>query len=274
MIAKSVTLETDAIIFDLEDAVNIDQKEQARKNVCDVLKEIRDGNLHVKQKIIVRVNALDSSFALDDLIQVCIHKPDLIIIPKAEEKAIITVDMILTMLEIQYGLPEKQIDIIALVETARGVETVYDIISSSMRVKAVQFGAEDFTKDMEIVRTPESDEIQYARNRLAIACKALGIGCIDTPYVDFKNINSCVKDTLYVKSIGMTGRCVIHPSLIELTNCIFSPSLQEIEEADRIVTAYAKAVQEGKGAVALDGKMIDLPVVQRAKKLLEKAQNI
>jgi len=274
MLEKSLTVESDAVIYDLEDAVSLDQKESARLKVCTQLKDIRSGKHVVNMEIIVRINPLDSIYALDDLIQICPHGPDAVIIPKATVKSIIAADVIITMLESRYDLPERGIKVIALVETAMGVETVSDIINASSRLTAVQFGAEDYTKDMEIARSSESDEIVYSRNRLAVACRAYGVDCIDTPYLDYKNTNGCIKDTQYAKSVGMTGRCVIHPSLIEPTNLIFSPSPSEINEAEMIIAAYNEASEKGLGAVAFYGKMIDLPIMHRAKRLLEKAEDL
>ena len=271
MICKALTLKADAIIFDLEDAVRLDQKEKARTNICKLFKEICGESRPLHSEIIVRINAFDSAFALEDICQIGRYMPNTILIPKADKRKIVAADIILSMLELQYGFPKQSLKMIILVETAEGVETIYEMIQSSERITGVQFGAEDFTRDMEIVRTSKGEELIYSRNRLAIACHACKIDCIDTPYTDFKDIDGCVRDTQFAKSIGMTGRCVIHPSLIELTNGIFSPSLQEIADAERIVSAFDEAAKNGFGAVALDGKMIDLPVVQRAKKRLEKA---
>jgi len=272
MLAKSLTVESDAVIYDLEDSVSPGQKQQARINVCQLLKEIRTGKQCTQMEVIVRINPFDSSFALEDLLQVCLHKPDAVIITKATAQIISAADAIITMIELCNNLPKQNIEIIALVETALGVETVSDIIGSSARLTAVQFGAEDFTRDMEIARTSTSNEIIYSRNRLAVACRAYGIGCIDTPYLDFNDFDGYEVDTRYAKSIGMTGRCVIHPALIERTNRIFSPTPQEVVEAKQIVAAFDEAIAKGLGAASFNGKMIDLPIMQRAKKLLEKAE--
>ena len=218
----------------------------------------------------MRINPLDTMYALDDLMAVCQYQPDAIVVPKATKEVIIAADIILNILELRFGLLPQSVGMVALVETALGVDSISAIAGASPRLIAVQFGAEDYTKDMEIVRSVASGEIVHSRNRLAIACRAYGIDCIDTPYLDFKDSEGYIRDTEYVKAIGMTGRCLIHPSLIESTNRIFSPSSDEIEEANEIVTAYQEAVEKGMGAVALNGKMIDLPVYQRALGILEK----
>lgn len=259
----------DGIIFDLEDAVSPAEKDNARELVCRILKEIRAGE--EKREILVRINPVDTKYAMDDIAAVAQFCPDTIIVTKATQEAVITFSNMLLMAEKKYGLAENSIGIIPLIESAQGVEEIYDIIRASARITGAQFGGEDFTKDMEIARTDLSEELRYSRNRMAVACKAARVDCIDTPYVNFKDVEGCEKDTCYVKSIGMTGRTMIHPALTELTNRIFSVTEEELAYARQVVAVYEEAIEQAKGAVALNGKMIDLPVYERAKKTLERA---
>ena len=270
MLEKARTFyESDGIIFDLEDSVSPNEKNNARNLVSDALKHL-PGDAGTRE-IIVRLNSLSSPFAFDDFAAICPLKPAALIITKASQESLIAADQLVTMLENKHSLPSGEIRLIPLIESAHGIEDISAILRTSPRITAAQFGAEDFTKDMEIERTRESGEIAYARNRLAVACRAAGVDCIDTPYVDFHDLEGCERDTRHAKSIGMTGRTVIHPSLVKLTNCIFSPSPEEIAHAERVVQAFADAENKGLGAIALDGKMIDPPVVERAKNILLKA---
>ena len=259
----------DGIIFDLEDAVSPAEKDHARELVCSILKEVRAGE--ETREILVRINPVDTKYALDDIVAVAQFCPDTLIVTKATKEAVITVSNMLVMAEKKYGLKENTIGIVPLIESAQGVEEIYDIVRASVRVTGAQFGGEDFTKDMEIARTDASEEIRYSRNRMAVACKAARVDCLDTPYVNFKDTEGYEKDTRYVKSIGMTGRTMIHPALTELTNRIFSVSEEELAYARQVVAAYEEAIAQAKGAIALNGKMIDLPVYERAKKMLERA---
>ena len=266
--AKSLT-NADAVILDLEDSVASASKETAREMACGLLKEKHPND---GREWIVRINGLDSVWAFDDLSAVMYNVPDAIIVPKATWVTIVHVDGILSMLERKHMLPTNKTPVLPLIETALGIMELDKILAIGNRITGIIFGAEDYTRDMEISRTDSGSEIAWCRNRLAVACKAAGVDCIDTPYANFKDTDGYKSDTYYAKSIGMTGRTLIHPSQIDITNQIFTPSENEITYAKRIVAAFHDANSEGAGAVALDGNMIDLPVYDRAKRLLDKIQ--
>lgn len=272
MLHKSTEIEVDGIIYDLEDSVSPSEKAFARNNVIEKIKTIREEE--IKTEIIVRINSFSTPYAFDDLVGVCQYSPDAVIITKATSERIIAADYILLMLEMKYGLVDKTIKIIPLIETPQGIEEISRIITSSNRIVAAQFGAEDFTTEMGIARRSDNIEISYCRNRMAIACKACRIDCIDTPYTDYKDIEGCEIDTMYAKSIGMTGKAIIHPCLIEITREVFSHSEREIAEAKGILSAYELALKVGSGAASLNNKMIDAPIAERARKIIEKSTNI
>lgn len=270
MVAKSAQIDVDAIIFDLEDSVSLSEKDSARESVAAHLKATRETATPVE--IIVRINALPTRFAFDDLVSVCQYRPDAIIVPKATVENIGAVDEMICMLEDKHGFDANCIKLIPLLETAAGIEDVGRIVAASKRIVGAQFGAEDFTKEMGIPRRTDSMEIAYARNRMAVACKARAIDCIDTPYTQYTDVVGCEADTKYAKAIGMTGRTLIHPSLIDITRRIFTPTAEEVQEAKEIVLAYEQGIREGKGAFALRGKMIDAPIAERARQVLAKAR--
>lgn len=269
MVTKSTRIEVDALIYDLEDSVSLGEKDGARELVTEQLRAIREEASSTE--IIVRMNVLSTKYAFDDLVEVCRYSPDAIIVPKAASDNISAVDQMLSMLEDKYGLEKNSIKLIPLLETASGVEDVGNIVAASARVVAAQFGAEDFTKEMGIARRADNMEIVYARNKISVACKARNVECVDTPYTEFTDIAGCEADTRYAKSIGMTGRAIIHPALIEITRSIFTPTEQEIAQAKEIVFAYEQGLREGKGAFSLNGKMIDAPIADRARQVLAKA---
>lgn len=256
----------DSILFDLEDSVAPESKGTARTQTADAIRNIapREGG----KEIAVRVNPPASPFCMDDLLAMVPLRPDTLILPKASVRDVICMDGLLSTLELKHGLPAGGIGLVPLVETAGGVMDVAGIIRASRRVSGVALGGEDLTSDLEIKRTDSGAELQWSRNYLAMACRAASVDCIDTPYGNFKDVMGFEADTAYAKSIGMTGRSLIHPSQIEAANKLFSPTQEEVAYAVRVVAAYEEALGNRVGAIALDGKMIDVPVYERAKKLL------
>ena len=264
---KAATLtEVDSILFDLEDSVAPESKGAARHQTADAIRSSapREGG----KEIAVRVNPPASPFYVDDLLAMVPLRPETLILPKASARDVICMDGLLSSLELRHGLPVGGIGLIPLVETAEGVMDIVGIIRASGRVSGVALGGEDLTSDLEIKRTDAGEELRWSRNCLAMACRAASVDCIDTPYGNFKDTAGFEVDTAYAKSIGMTGRSLIHPSQIEAANKLFSPTMEEAEYAARVVAAYEEALNNRLGAIALDGKMIDVPIYERAKKLL------
>lgn len=267
MLEKAKGIDADAIILDLEDAVSISEKDNARANVANYISELKSPN----KEIIVRINSMDSIWGFKDILQISKEKPDSVIVPKANRKSLITAGMMLLAAEKEFDLKPLSIGIIPLFETAEAIADAYKILAVSSRINGVQLGAEDLTKELEIVRTAEGHEIYFARNQIAMAARARGIDIIDTPYIEIKDLEGLRRDTENAKSIGFTGKVCIHPSHIETINSVFSPTETEIIQAKNIVKAFEDAVSEGKGACMYNNKMIDAPIAERAKKIIEKA---
>ncbi len=264
MVKKAYSLPCDAVIFDLEDAVSPLNKKMARDMLAEKLRESKPKNLFI------RINSVETGYFNKDL-QVAISLGvDGIIIPKSNADAIRRAEKEMVRIEQEERKPE--IKIIPLIETAFGVQYLAETLSASSRIIAAQFGAEDLTKDLGIARTREGNEIWYARNRFVYACRSLGKGAIDTPCTDIKDLDALRSDTLLAKKIGMTAKTCIHPSHIEIINSIFSPSKDEICAAKRIVAHAQLDENRGKGAFAVDGKMVDAPVLERAENILCKAK--
>lgn len=270
MLQNAAILGADSIILDLEDAVSIPEKDSARILVREAIKNVDYSNVEV----VVRVNPLDNEFGAIDVDTIARVKPDTLMVPKADEEEIKLVDEMLNKIESEEGFEEGSIKVIPLVETAFGLENVYNIIKASKRVTAILLGGEDLTADLGIKRTKEGEEIFYARNKVATACKALKVDSIDTPFTDTNDYEGLEKDTAKAKSLGMTGKAAINPRQIDSIHAVFAPTEAEIKHALRILDAMEEAKKEGKGVFSVDGKMVDAPVINRALTTVELAKKL
>ena len=262
-------LGADGVIFDLEDAVAPDQKDAARILVRNTLRALGfDGC-----KKVVRINSIDTTFWKDDLRALVPLKPDYIMPPKVCSAAdVLAVDAFLTELEEKCGLQHESIGLIPLIETALGVENAFAIASSCTRVRAIFLGAEDLTADLRCKRTKEGDEIFYARTSLVCAARAACVDVFDTPFTDVNDDEGALADCYKAKSLGFSGKASISPRHVTLINEAFSPTQAEIEYAREVLSIIESAKAQGKGAVALRGKMIDAPIVARAQQALASAE--
>lgn len=261
MLQDAAILGADSIILDLEDAVSLTEKDSARILVREALKTIDFSQVEV----VVRVNPMDTEFGPLDVDMIARVKPDILLIPKANEEQIKIVDTMLDKIEAEEGYLAGSIKIIALIETALGLENVYNVIQASNRIVGVLLGGEDLTSDLGIERTKKGEEIFYARNKVATACRALKVDSIDTPFTDTNDFEGLVKDTTKAKSLGLTGKSAINPRQIEIIHSIFAPTEAELKYALRVLEAMEEAKKEGKGVCSLEGKMIDAPVINRAR---------
>lgn len=268
MLQSADILGADSIILDLEDAVSLTEKDSARILVRESIKNIGYKDVEV----VVRINPLDTEYAMEDIDTIARVKPDTILVPKATEEAISKTDAELTRIEKEEGFDEGSIKLIGLVESAYGVENVYNIIKASNRMEGILLGGEDLTSDMGVKRTKEGNEIFYARNKVATACKALRVDSIDTPFTDTNDFEGLEKDTKKAKSLGFTGKASINPRQIDTIHSVYSPTEAEIKHAKRVMSAMEEAKKEGKGVFSLDGKMVDAPIINRAKTTLELAE--
>lgn len=271
MIINGGLLGADSIIFDLEDAVAPDQKDAARDLVKSALKYMDFG----KCEIIVRINALDTPYWERDLEEVIPLKPDVIMPTKVSDAEYVhKLDIKMSQEEEKNGIEVGSIKLIPLLETTLGIENAFAIAVSSKRMAALYLGAEDLTADLRCQRTREGTEIAYARGRLVCAARAAGIEAYDTPFTDVEDMEGLKKDAQLARGLGYTGKAVISPRHIDCVNQIFSPSLKEIAYAKDVFEAIQLAKEQGKGAISLRGKMIDAPIVQRAKQVLDAAAEI
>lgn len=267
MLKKALEIECDGVILDLEDSVGMAEKDGAREAVMHCI----SGLSALPKEVLVRVNAMDTVWGCKDLFAVAPARPSAIVLPKADEKSLITADMLLGALERDHRMEAGGIQLIPLFETTYALANAYEVLGVSERISGVQLGAEDLTKEQEIARTAEGREIDYARRHLAMAARARGIDIIDTPFTGIRDGEGLLADATVAKSIGFTGKACIHPSHIEVINTVFSPTREEVEAAKGLLEAYSQAVGAGKGACMYQNRMIDAPIAQRAEKILEKA---
>jgi citrate lyase subunit beta/citryl-CoA lyase len=271
MILNGDVFGSDSVIYDLEDAVSPREKDAARILVRNILSK---GDFDNIEKVI-RINASGTEYWKKDLEEVLPAGIDAILIPKVEGKEDIhLVESYMVELGERLNIDINNISIIPLIESALGVENAFEIGKSSKRVSALFLGAEDLTADLGAKRTKKGDEIFYSRSRLVVAGRAAGVDIIDTPFTDVNDEEGLKVDALFAKDLGFTGKSVISPRHIDIVNEVFTPSLEEYRYAERVIYTIEQAEKEGKGVVALDGKMIDAPIVNRAKQVIDMWKNI
>ena len=261
-------LGADAVIFDLEDAVAPAEKDAARILVRNTMRYMDFGTC----EMIVRINSIDTPYWRKDIDAILPYKPSLILLPKTgTAQDALAADEYMTEVEQKLGMEPNTVGLMPLIETAMGVENSFAIASSTKRIKALFLGAEDLTADLQCKRTKEGREIEYARTRLVVAARAAGVDVYDTPFTDVNDDEGIVKDAEYAKALGFTGKSSISPRHVEVINRVFSPTMREIEYAYEVLEAIEEAKAQGKGAIALYGKMIDAPIVARAERTIAAA---
>ena len=271
MLINGNCLGADAIIFDLEDAVAPDQKDAARILVRNTMKHM---DFHGCE-LIVRINSIDTPYWQQDIDEILPYKPNLILLPKTgSANDAQQVDAYMTQVEEKLGMARNTVGLMPLIETAMGVENAFSIASCAKRVQALFLGAEDLTADLQCKRTKEGREIEYARTRLVVAARAAGVEVYDTPFTDVNDDEGILVDAALAKGLGFTGKAAISPRHVEVINSVFSPTQKEVDYAYEVLDAIALAKEQGKGAISLYGKMIDAPIVNRAKQTIAMAQEL
>jgi len=261
-------LGADAVIFDLEDAVSPTEKDAARILVRNTMRYLDFRGCET----IVRINSIDTDYWQEDLDTILPYRPNLILLPKTCSAAdVLAADAYMTQLEEKLGMEQNTVGLMPLIETALGVENSFQIASASKRVKALFLGAEDLTADLQCKRTKEGREIEYARTRLVVAARAAGVDVYDTPFTDVNDDEGIRVDANLAKALGFTGKASISPRHVEVINEVFSPTEKEVDYAYEVMEAIALAKAQGKGAIALHGKMIDAPIVARAQRTIDMA---
>jgi citrate lyase subunit beta/citryl-CoA lyase len=268
MLEKALGCAPDAFVPDLEDSVPVDEKVRAREVTAAFLPQLaQSGRL-----VIPRVNSLDTGLLEADLAAVVgPHVYGVSVGKIYTRREVESIASLLERLEQQAGLPVGQIKLVLWIETAMAIVQCYDICSALPRLVGVAFGAEDLTTDMGIERVEDDSEVAVPRSIMCLAARAADILALDTPYFGFRDPEGLKRNALASKKIGFKGKFAIHPAQIDLINETFSPSAAEIDHARRVVAAFEEAERAGRGSTSLDGKVVDVPVVKRARALLEVA---
>ena len=271
MLEKALTLNPDVYVPDMEDSIPINEKENARNVITSFLSRMAFSN----SLVIPRINSLDTGFTEADIDAIIGTYIFGVSVGKIQCVADIeTVCHMIGNLENRKGIQPGSIKLIPWIESATGMVHAHEICAASPRIIGVGFGAEDFTNDMGIDRTEDNSEIAYARSVVSVAARAADILAIDTPYFALGNLEGLSRDVQQAKKCGFNGKFAIHPEQISVINDGFSPSCIQIDKARRIIEAFEEAELHGRGSTSLDGMVVDVPVVKRARNLLKLATKL
>ena len=263
-VEKALSLDADAVILDLEDAVAIAEKPGTRKLTVAALQRPRTGLGYI------RVNAISTEFCHGDIQAVVARGVDGIILPKVEAAhELKTIDWLITELERERGLPKGGIDLIPIIETGRGMQAAFEIASAGTRTRRMAFGAGDFTLDMNIEWSRDEMELLPFRATVAQASRAAGIEPpIDTVWIDLKDTEGLQASAVRCRQLGYQGKMCIYPDQVPVVNTTFTPSAADAAQARKMVQAFAEAEKAGSASIQVDGKFIDDPIVYRAQRIL------
>lgn len=257
----------DSIMLDLEDSVTIAEKDTARLLVYNALKTIDYGSI----EMVVRINPLGTPYGKKDIEAVVKAGVDVVRMPKTETAdEVHEVEKEIERVEKEIGCVGKT-KIMAAIESALGVVNAYAIATASNRMMGIALGAEDYCANLKTQRTPEGIELLLARQTIVVAARAAGIDCIDTVFSNLNDMDGFRREVETIKKLGFDGKSVINPRQIPIVNEVFTPSQRDIDKAMAVVAAIHQAERRGSGVIALNGKMVDRPVVMRAQRTIDLA---
>jgi citrate lyase beta subunit len=267
-IEKALTLGVDCVCMDMEDGVALNRKAEARQTSAAALRELDFG----RSEKLTRINAVGSGMESEDIQAVLPFHPEGVVIPKVEKlEQLQWANEKIEAAELAYGWPIHSIRLLAGVETPKGIMNLKDI-ASHPRLDALIFGGEDYAASIGAIRTAEALELLYARSAVVTACAAYGLQAIDMVSIDFKDLETLRREARLGAQLGYAGKQVIHPNQVAVVQEVFTPDEAAVESARRLVQAFDVHQAKGTGAFALDGRMIDMPLVKAAKLVLERAR--
>ncbi|GAA3020683.1 citrate (pro-3S)-lyase subunit beta [Tetragenococcus solitarius] len=254
----------DSIMFDLEDAVSLPEKDSARTLVHNALRTFDYSGVET----VVRINSLDAGGKLD-IEAMVLAGVDVIRLPKTETaQDIIDVEKVITEVETQNDIEVGTTRMMAAIESAEGVLNAPDIAQSSDRLIGIALGAEDYVTNLKTERYPDGKELFFARSMILHGARAAGIAAIDTVYSNVENPEGFEEEVRQIKQLGFDGKSVINPRQIPLVNKIYAPTEEEVQDAKEIIWGLREAQEKGSGVVSVNGKMVDKPVVERAERVI------
>lgn len=258
----------DSLMFDLEDSVSLHEKDTARFLVYQAIKTVD----YQGTEIVVRINGLDTPHGRDDIEAVVRAGVDVVRLPKTETpQDIKDVEEVIEEVERKIGREIGSTKMMAAIESPLGAMSAYEIAKASKRLIGIAIGAEDYVTSMKTNRSPEGIELLGARSQIVMAARAAGIYALDTVFSDVDDEEGLVRETKLIKQLGFDGKSVINPRQIQTVHDIFTPSEKEIQKAIDVKIAIKEAEEKGSGVIALNGKMIDKPIVERAERVLNLA---
>lgn len=259
----------DSIMIDLEDSVSINEKDAARLLVYNALRTIDYG----ETEVIVRVNGLNTPYGRDDYEAIVRAKPHAIRMPKTETaQDVVEADKLITEIEDTVGMEPGTVKIFAAIESAGGVLNAKEIAVASKRLIGIALGAEDFVTSLKTTRSLEGIELLTARSLILFAARAAGIDAVDTVFSDVNNEEGFRNEVKLIKQLGFDGKSIINPRQIKIVNEVYTPTNEEIVKSQRIIEASVEAEEKGSGVISLNGRMIDKPIVERARRVLDLAE--
>lgn len=262
---KAAAWEVDTVILDLEDAVAQSRKEEARAVTAAALATLDFG----PRERLVRVNHGRSGLPAAEVAATAGARPDGYILPKVDDPSDLhALDHWVSQAERDHGLPERSIRLFAMIETALGVMNLREIAAATPRLEGLIFGAEDLAGDIGSIRTPAAWEVFYARSAVVTAAAAYRLQAFDMIFADFNDAPGLEAESRCARQLGYTGKTCIHPSQTPVINRAFSPSAAEVERAQRLVRAFAEQQAAGAGAFTFEGKMVDMPMLRAAERIL------
>ena len=268
-IEKATTLGVDCICMDMEDGVAVTRKAEARAVIAQAMKELDFG----KSERCIRINSIGSGIEKYDLAAALATNPDSIIVPKIETpEQMAWVSEHIETYELSSNINIGSIRLLIGVETAKGILNLKEIAEAAKRLEAIIFGAEDYAASVGATRTKEATEVFYARSAVVTACAANDLQAIDMVYIDFRDMEGLRIEAEQGARLGFSGKQIIHPNQVVPVQEAFTPSDEAIAYAQRVVQTFMTSQKEGKGAYALDGKMIDMPLLKNAQKVLDRAK--
>ena len=269
MVKDAHIYRSDAVMFDLEDSVSINEKDAARFLVYKALCTQDYEGIET----VVRINSLDSGYGKEDIKAMVKAAPAAIRLPKTDTaQDILDGEELVAKEEKRNRYPEGTVKLLAAIESPRGVLNALSIACSSKRLIGIAIGAEDYVTALKTKRYEDGVELLFARGMIVNAARAAGICALDTVYSDLNNEEGFQKELRLIKQLGFDGKSIISPRQIDPVNRIFTPEKEEIEEAINVMEAIKEAERNSSGVIALNGKMIDKPIVQRAERVLSLAK--
>ncbi len=268
MMADAHIYGPDSIMLDLEDSVTMTEKDTARLLVYNALKTIDYGDT----EMVVRINPLNTPYGKKDIEAMVKAGVHVIRMPKTETaEEVVEVEREIEKVEKEIGCVGRT-KIMAAIESALGVVNAYAIATASPRMMGIALGAEDYCANLKTQRTPGGDELRLARETIVVAARAAGIDALDTVYSNLNDMETFRQEVEFIHRLGFDGKSIINPRQIEIVNEVFAPSEKAIEKARTIIAAIKEAEKKGSGVIAVNGKMVDRPVVIRAQRVIELAK--